>query len=100
MLLSPDKPSADVDFFFYKNVAPVDTPKRTITCDHGIIVVDWPANTGQCLSGHGAEHRFVWCDGVFFLFSLSPAGCERQEQLHSCFPSRHIRESVLQLLEP
>ncbi|MEQ2224073.1 hypothetical protein ILYODFUR_003633 [Ilyodon furcidens] len=38
-----------------------------------------------------------WC---VFPFSLSPAGCDRREQLHSCSPSGLIKDRVHKQLEP
>ncbi|KAJ7319805.1 hypothetical protein JRQ81_019316 [Phrynocephalus forsythii] len=46
MLPSADKIYGDADFIFQQDLAPAYTTKSTKTwlSDHGIIVLDWPAN--------------------------------------------------------
>lgn len=44
MLPSADKFNGDADFIFQQDFAPAHTAKTTKTCDHGITVLDWPAN--------------------------------------------------------
>ena len=47
MLPSADKLYGDADFIFQQDLAPAHTAKSTKTwfSDHGITVLDWPANS-------------------------------------------------------
>ncbi len=47
MLPSADQLFKDADFIFQQNVAPTHTAKSTKSCltDHGVGVLDWPANS-------------------------------------------------------
>ncbi len=47
MLPSADKPYGDADFIFQQDLAPAHTAKGTKSWfnDHGVTVLDWPANS-------------------------------------------------------
>ncbi len=61
MLPSADKLYGDADFIFQQDLAPAHTAKGTKSWfnDHGVTVLDWPANTPDLNHG-GREPRGRW----------------------------------------
>ncbi len=53
MLPSADQLFKDADFIFQQDLAPAHTPKSTKSWlnDHGVGVLDWPANSPDLLYG-------------------------------------------------
>ncbi len=57
MLPSADKLYGDADFIFQQDLAPAHTAKGTKSWfnDHGVTVLDWPANSPDLSMGYCQE---------------------------------------------
>ncbi len=59
MLPSPEQLFKDADFIFQQDLAPVHTAKSTRSWlnDHGVGVLDWPANSPDLNPRESMEYR-------------------------------------------